>query len=46
MHFIYPASIVRNSWIHLSVGKTGKPDHLVIHIATADKLKPQKTVAR
>jgi len=40
LHFIYAAIIVRNGWVQLPVDQT------VIHIATLNQLKLQKTVAR
>ena len=28
IYFIYAGSIVRNGWVHLTVEKTGRQDHL------------------
>jgi len=38
--------MLSNGRIHLPVEQTGRPDHLIIHIAKAIDLKQQKTVAR
>jgi len=46
IYFKHAASIERSGWVYLPVEQTGKARSPITHIATANQLKLQKTVAR